>query len=35
MKYCSISKKLIANVRNFYTISLYKKNSKINKTDIS
>lgn len=29
----SISKKLIANVRNFYTISLYKKNSKINKDD--
>ncbi|HHP5557693.1 TPA: hypothetical protein ACSCZ6_001661, partial [Campylobacter jejuni] len=24
MKYYSISKKLIANVRNFYTISLYK-----------
>ncbi|EOH5867530.1 capsular polysaccharide biosynthesis protein [Campylobacter jejuni] len=30
----SISKKLIANVRNFYTISLYKKNSKINKDDL-
>ncbi|WP_373996298.1 hypothetical protein, partial [Campylobacter jejuni] len=24
MKHYSISKKLIANVRNFYTISLYK-----------
>ncbi|HEC3305225.1 TPA: capsular polysaccharide biosynthesis protein [Campylobacter jejuni] len=34
MKYYSISKKLIANVRNFYTISLYKKNSKINKDDL-
>lgn len=33
MKYYSTSKKLIANVRNFYTISLYKKNSKINKDD--
>ncbi|EOH7450115.1 capsular polysaccharide biosynthesis protein, partial [Campylobacter jejuni] len=28
------SKKLIANVRNFYTISLYKKNLKINKDDL-
>ncbi|EAI8611319.1 capsular polysaccharide biosynthesis protein, partial [Campylobacter jejuni] len=34
MKHYSISKKLIANVRNFYTISLYKKNSKINKDDL-
>ncbi|OEW29423.1 capsule biosynthesis protein [Campylobacter jejuni] len=34
MKYYSISKKLIANVRNFYTISLYKKNLKINKDDL-
>ncbi|EEK2442532.1 capsular polysaccharide biosynthesis protein [Campylobacter jejuni] len=34
MKHHSISKKLIANVRNFYTISLYKKNSKINKDDL-
>ncbi|ELD5357387.1 capsular polysaccharide biosynthesis protein [Campylobacter coli] len=34
MKYYSASKKLIANVRNFYTISLYKKNSKINKDDL-
>ncbi|EAI3994151.1 capsular polysaccharide biosynthesis protein [Campylobacter jejuni] len=34
MSSCSISKKLIANVRNFYTISLYKKNSKINKDDL-
>ncbi|EBF5477835.1 capsular polysaccharide biosynthesis protein [Campylobacter jejuni] len=34
MKYYSISKKLIANVRNFYTISLYKKKSKINKDDL-
>ncbi|EIF6555318.1 capsular polysaccharide biosynthesis protein, partial [Campylobacter jejuni] len=34
MKYCSISKKLIANVRNFYTISLYKENLKINKDDL-
>ncbi|EIJ4041045.1 capsular polysaccharide biosynthesis protein [Campylobacter jejuni] len=33
MKYYSTSKKLIANARNFYTISLYKKNSKINKDD--
>ncbi|ELL7906746.1 capsular polysaccharide biosynthesis protein [Campylobacter jejuni] len=30
----STSKKLIANVRNFYTISLYKKNLKINKDDL-
>ncbi|EOH6733087.1 capsular polysaccharide biosynthesis protein, partial [Campylobacter jejuni] len=30
----SISKKLIANVRNFYTISLYKENLKINKDDL-
>ncbi|EOH9642509.1 capsular polysaccharide biosynthesis protein, partial [Campylobacter jejuni] len=28
------SKKLIANVRNFYTISLYKENLKINKDDL-
>ncbi|HEF3268100.1 TPA: capsular polysaccharide biosynthesis protein [Campylobacter jejuni] len=34
MKYYSASKKLIANARNFYTISLYKKNSKINKDDL-
>ncbi|HFS5113987.1 TPA: capsular polysaccharide biosynthesis protein [Campylobacter jejuni] len=34
MKYYSISKKLIANVRNFYIISLYKKNLKINKDDL-
>ncbi|EPC1330369.1 capsular polysaccharide biosynthesis protein [Campylobacter jejuni] len=34
MKYYSISKKLIANVRNFYTISLYKKNLKIKKDDL-
>ncbi|OEW36512.1 MULTISPECIES: capsular polysaccharide biosynthesis protein [Campylobacter] len=34
MKHYSISKKLIANVRNFYIISLYKKNSKINKDDL-
>ncbi|ASE90213.1 capsular polysaccharide biosynthesis protein [Campylobacter jejuni] len=34
MKHYSISKKLIANVRNFYTISLYKKKSKINKDDL-
>jgi len=34
VKHYSISKKLIANVRNFYTISLYKKNSKINKDDL-
>ncbi|ECL7791804.1 capsular polysaccharide biosynthesis protein [Campylobacter jejuni] len=34
MKYYSTSKKLIANVRNFYTISLYKKNLKINKDDL-
>ncbi|EOI4495034.1 capsular polysaccharide biosynthesis protein, partial [Campylobacter jejuni] len=33
-KYYSTSKKLIANVRNFYTISLYKKNLKINKDDL-
>ncbi|HEH3991751.1 TPA: capsular polysaccharide biosynthesis protein, partial [Campylobacter jejuni] len=29
-----MSKKLIANVRNFYTISLYKENLKINKDDL-
>ncbi|ENV8236111.1 capsular polysaccharide biosynthesis protein [Campylobacter jejuni] len=34
MKYYSISKKLIANARNFYTISLYKKNLKIKKDDL-
>lgn len=34
MKHYSISKKLIANVRNFYTISLYKKNLKIKKDDL-
>ncbi|ELK8613059.1 capsular polysaccharide biosynthesis protein [Campylobacter jejuni] len=34
MKHYSASKKLIANVRNFYTISLYKKKSKINKDDL-
>ncbi|EAH5889453.1 capsular polysaccharide biosynthesis protein [Campylobacter jejuni] len=34
MKYYSTSIKLIANVRNFYTISLYKKNLKINKDDL-
>ncbi|HED7555946.1 TPA: capsular polysaccharide biosynthesis protein [Campylobacter jejuni] len=34
MKYYSTSKKLIANARNFYTISLYKKNLKINKDDL-
>ena len=34
MKHYSISKKLIANVSNFYTISLYKKKSKINKDDL-
>ncbi|EAK6031737.1 capsular polysaccharide biosynthesis protein, partial [Campylobacter jejuni] len=34
MKYYSTSKKLIANVRNFYIISLYKKNLKINKDDL-
>ncbi|ENO0428220.1 capsular polysaccharide biosynthesis protein [Campylobacter jejuni] len=34
MKYYSISKKLIANVKNFYIISLYKKNLKINKDDL-
>ncbi|EFR2656623.1 capsular polysaccharide biosynthesis protein [Campylobacter jejuni] len=34
MKYYSISKKFIANVRNFYTISLYKKNLKIKKDDL-
>ncbi|HEC1761471.1 TPA: capsular polysaccharide biosynthesis protein [Campylobacter jejuni] len=30
----SISKKLIANARNFYSIFLYKKNLKINKDDL-
>ncbi|EAJ8917313.1 TPA: capsular polysaccharide biosynthesis protein [Campylobacter jejuni] len=34
MKYYSTSKKLIANARNFYTISLYKKNLKIKKDDL-
>ncbi|ECK2571013.1 capsular polysaccharide biosynthesis protein [Campylobacter jejuni] len=34
MKYYSISKKLIANVKNFHIISLYKKNLKINKDDL-
>ncbi|EDP5370004.1 capsular polysaccharide biosynthesis protein [Campylobacter jejuni] len=34
MKYYSTSKKLIANVRNFYIISLYKKNLKIKKDDL-
>ncbi|EAM0138937.1 capsular polysaccharide biosynthesis protein [Campylobacter jejuni] len=34
MKHYSISKKLIANARNFYTISLYKKNLKIKKDDL-
>ncbi|EAK2771083.1 capsular polysaccharide biosynthesis protein [Campylobacter jejuni] len=34
MKYYSASKKLIANARNFYTISLYKKNLKIKKDDL-
>lgn len=34
MKYYSISKKLIANAKNFYTISLYKENLKINKDDL-
>ncbi|EAI2839558.1 capsular polysaccharide biosynthesis protein [Campylobacter jejuni] len=34
MKYCSTSKKLITNVKNFYTIFLYKKNLKINKDDL-
>ncbi|EPS2727929.1 capsular polysaccharide biosynthesis protein [Campylobacter jejuni] len=34
MKYYSISKKLTANARNFYTISLYKKNLKIKKDNL-
>ncbi|HEH5838816.1 TPA: capsular polysaccharide biosynthesis protein [Campylobacter jejuni] len=34
MKYYSASKKLIVNARNFYTISLYKKNLKIKKDDL-
>ncbi|EPP7526145.1 capsular polysaccharide biosynthesis protein [Campylobacter jejuni] len=34
MKYYSTSKKLIANVRNFYSIFLYKRNLKINKDDL-
>ncbi|EGO3206722.1 capsular polysaccharide biosynthesis protein [Campylobacter jejuni] len=34
MKYYSTSKKLITNVKNFYTIFLYKKNLKINKDDL-
>ena len=34
MKYYSTSKKLIANARNFYTLSLYKRNLKINKDDV-
>ncbi|RTI85077.1 capsular polysaccharide biosynthesis protein [Campylobacter jejuni] len=34
MKYYSISKKLIANARNFYSIFLYKRNLKINKDDL-
>ncbi|WHN18040.1 capsular polysaccharide biosynthesis protein [Campylobacter jejuni] len=34
MKYYSISKKLIANARNFYTIALYKENLKIKKDDL-
>ncbi|EBF5952451.1 capsular polysaccharide biosynthesis protein [Campylobacter jejuni] len=34
MKHYSISKKLITNVKNFYTIFLYKKNLKINKDDL-
>ncbi|EHN6902615.1 capsular polysaccharide biosynthesis protein [Campylobacter jejuni] len=34
MKYYSTSKKLIANARNFYTISLYKENLKIKKDDL-
>ncbi|ENE9182819.1 capsular polysaccharide biosynthesis protein [Campylobacter jejuni] len=34
MKYYSTSKKLIANVRNFYTISLYKENLKIKEDDL-
>ncbi|EDO7416636.1 capsular polysaccharide biosynthesis protein [Campylobacter jejuni] len=34
MKYYSASKKLIANARNFYIISLYKKNLKIKKDDL-
>ncbi|HIF9606727.1 TPA: capsular polysaccharide biosynthesis protein, partial [Campylobacter jejuni] len=33
-KYYSTSKKLITNVKNFYTIFLYKKNLKINKDDL-
>ncbi|EOH7370861.1 capsular polysaccharide biosynthesis protein, partial [Campylobacter jejuni] len=32
--YYSTSKKLITNVKNFYTIFLYKKNLKINKDDL-
>ncbi|EOI8764157.1 capsular polysaccharide biosynthesis protein [Campylobacter jejuni] len=34
MKNYSTSKKLITNVKNFYTIFLYKKNLKINKDDL-
>ncbi|EFP3674669.1 capsular polysaccharide biosynthesis protein, partial [Campylobacter jejuni] len=34
MKYYSASKKLTANARNFYTISLYKKNLKIKKDNL-
>ncbi|EMD0545478.1 capsular polysaccharide biosynthesis protein [Campylobacter jejuni] len=34
MKYYSTSKKLITNARNFYTISLYKKNLKIKKDNL-
>ncbi|EAL4709492.1 capsular polysaccharide biosynthesis protein [Campylobacter jejuni] len=34
MKYYSISKKLIANARNFYSIFLYKRNLKINKDEL-
>ncbi|EOH2732729.1 capsular polysaccharide biosynthesis protein [Campylobacter jejuni] len=34
MKYYSTSKKLITNVKNFYTIFLYKRNLKINKDDL-
>ncbi|EPN6900295.1 hypothetical protein ACT2WK_001413, partial [Campylobacter jejuni] len=34
MKYYSTSKKLIANVGNFYSIFLYKRNLKINKDDL-
>ncbi|ECP4043260.1 capsular polysaccharide biosynthesis protein [Campylobacter jejuni] len=34
MKYYSASKKLTANTRNFYTISLYKKNLKIKKDNL-